>query len=62
MKPRIPTEKSCDDYYLGYKLLFGMVVMATAVMIVITAAAYLVTVALLDPAPFENQPHQAKRQ
>jgi len=54
----------CEDYdlFLGYRVLFGLVVAATAVMIVITATAYMVTVALLDPAPFENQPHQAKRQ
>jgi len=60
----VPSRRVCEDYdlFLPYRVLFGLVVAATAVMIVITATAYMVTVALLDPAPFENQPHQAKRQ
>jgi len=47
----VPHRKVCEDQelFLPCKILFGLVVVLTAVMLVLTAAAYLVAVALLPP-------------
>ena len=60
----MPNRRVCEDQelFLPCKILFGMVVVLTAVMLVLTAAAYLVTVALLPPTPFEEQSQQTHRQ
>ena len=61
MPPKNRPCEDSDDWYLGYRLLFGMAVVATVVVLVITATVYIVTVALLNPASFEK-PEEAKSQ
>lgn len=60
--PRVPPQRAMDDYYIWPRLLFGLVVAATAAMIVLAVATYLVTAVLLPAAPLEPQTDKAQRQ
>ena len=50
----MPPRSVCDDSYLGYRVLFVSVVIATVAVIVVATAAYFMVVLTLDPAPFET--------
>ena len=60
--PRVPSKKACDDYFLGYQLLFSVVVVATVVMLIVTAAAYLVALTFVDAATLVEESQQTQRQ